>query len=253
MLQRSNKGADMNQLTKNLFLAIIFCFSFKVPATPMSVDISLNVSQFNSGPFSAGSKMAVSFDIDLSVIPSTTGTTNPFYTWSGALDNLTITVFDRILGTLNFTGQNGQYRQQASGFLSGSIGNGVGTVSPNPFQNDAKSGTSNFIFDPFSFNRMTFDFRLADSALIGYDQSNIVSSLTITDFDYLYLFMSFNHSTAGIGSRWNINRGASFNSVTFSSTEVTTPNILLLVLVCLIAILCLNVDAKLTNIKALRE
>ena len=240
---------DINIMQKLLVLSLLF-FSSLAQASLVSVDVSLNVSQFNPGPFTKGSLMNISFDLDNTITPSATGTTNPYYTWFDALDNLQINVQDTQLGTLNFSATDGRYRQQSQGYLSGLIkpANSLGTIDPAPFENDLVSGTDPNSYDPFNLSRIYFDFRLNNAAKTNFDAAQIITHLTTSDFSYLRFTMEFDHPTAAYLNKCNINTGGYFNSVSFSGNSQAVPEPATLLLMSL-GIISLGFSKKLQRKK----
>lgn len=200
-----------------------------VTATPINVDVDLRASNFNPGPFTAGSAINVRFILDDTVTPTPVSTN---YYWYNALDDLVITVDDPNLGTLVFNGTNGRFLQQPPGYLSGVIDGTFGSIAPNAFENDAKAGTSTSVYDPFQLIKFSFDFRLADQALTNYDNGQLVSGVSQAngDFDYLSLTLTFSHDTAGLITRANINLGQYFDAVTFNGNPIPVPAPVLLLL-----------------------
>ncbi|MCQ9377166.1 PEP-CTERM sorting domain-containing protein [Methyloversatilis sp. XJ19-49] len=182
-------------------------------AADILVDVQMQNSDTNPGPFSAGAgaQFSMSFRIDASVAPS-----GAIPTWSGALDDLFVDIVDVNLGSFTIQAQNGRWQQIDGDFLAGGWGsfNG-GSIAPFAVFNPSISATA-FVLDSISF-----DFRGA--ALLA-DEQTLPGVLDIDDFNYLSLVLRFSNADPDVANnpKTSIIRGSAFDAVAITPVPEPT-------------------------------
>lgn len=198
-----------------------------------------NLSNFNPGPFENTADYSGSFELDTTVTA-----TGPNNSYNGAVDNFTVSIFETT-GTTTFTGMNGRLQQfsSASGatdFISISLNNSCcGSVSGSTNFSYTDGSTGNPTTGLFTLSSINFDLRGAN---LFTDPLQIATGLSAGDFNYRSFTMGFIRPATGvpIGNWGSINRGGSFNLLTFqgASQQITTvpePGGLALILIGLFA------------------
>lgn len=173
--------------------ATLWVFPAVAQAADVHVEVMTSNSPTNGGPFSSGTgaSFQATFRIDGSVSPA--GLTP---TWTGALDDLELTITDAALGVFTVTAQDGRYRQQrdSQDFMFGGWGgiNG-GSVSPLSVTNPLRSTT------PFILESISFDFR---GAMLFADAQTLPGTLShlppLSDFGFLDLTLQFSNADPAI-------------------------------------------------------
>jgi len=159
------------------------------------------VDSFNPGPLTALSPIEGSFSIDDSLLSTGAGMTRTF---SGSINDLSITIDDSLLGPLAFFGQGGDLTQfcqvnppgtppndsltpcdPGTRFVSVGVGGSEGTVTGNA--------------DSYDFVRVSFDLRGTE---LFDNPFNVANNLTrdgpVDDFGYARMTMSFDGISFGL-------------------------------------------------------